>query len=133
MKKSDSSWTDFYNQGVQYMVTAEKSVRHPDKFTPLIIYNLTAIAIEKLIMGVCTLHGTLPFCHTLSGMAGFVKDIIGLDEGLMSDMNLMDRMQQICSKDELFCEDPDVSDVPFFIDVMRRIFNRTELYLKSGK
>ncbi len=132
MKSSNTSWNDFYSQGIQYMKTAERSVIHPEKFTSVVIYNLTAIAIEKLIMGVCILHGTLPYCHTLSGMAGFAENIIGLDKKLVEDMNLMDRMQQICSEDELYCADPDAEDVEFFINVMKRIFVKTELYLNPA-
>lgn len=133
MITDNRSWAEFYDQGVQYMHTAERSVIHPEKFTPLIIYNLAAIAIEKLIMGVCLRHGTLPFCHTLAGMADFVQSVITMDEKLFNDMKLMDTMQQICSEDQLFCDDPAREDVPFFIDVMKRIFIQTELYLNSGK
>lgn len=131
MITDNKSWAEFYDQGIQYMHTAERSVIRPEKFSPLIIYNLAAIAIEKLIMGVCARHGSLPFCHTLSGMAGFVGNIIELDEKLVNDMNRMDMMQQICSEEELFCENPDRADVPFFIDVMKRVFIKTEIYMDS--
>lgn len=132
MKYKNSTWNDFYDYGIQYMITAEKSVNHTDVFTPVIIYNISAIAIEKMIMGACMYYGELPPCHTLSGMADFAKNIIGLDEKLIDDMNRMDRMQMICSGDDLNSGEHFREDIPFCIDVMKRIFIKTELYLKSG-
>jgi hypothetical protein len=132
MTVKNSSWVDFYNQGIQYMRATEKSVSRKEIFTPVIIYNMSSIAIEKLIMGACMFDGTLPFCHTLSGMAEFSKNILALDEQLIYDMNIMDKMQMICSADDIFCADPDYGDADFFIDVMRRIYVKTEHFIKSG-
>jgi len=132
MTAQNSSWNDFYKQGIQYMRTTERSVMRGDIFTPVIMYNMSAIAIEKLIMGACMFEGKLPFCHTLSGMADFSREILGLDEQLVSDMNLMDDMQMICSEDDVSLKEPDIGDVPFFIDVMKRIFAKTESHIKSG-
>lgn len=130
-KYKNSTWDDFYSYGVMYMSIVEKSAARRDHFTPVLIYNMSAIAIEKLIMGVLIQNGTLPFCHTLSGMAEFSKNIIGFDEGLVNDMNVMDSMQMICSEDDISSKIPEIEDVPFFINVMKRIYQQTELYLKS--
>lgn len=131
-KFKNSTWDDFYSYGVMYMSIIERSSVRKEVFTPVIIYNMCATAIEKLIMGVLILHGTLPFCHTLSGMAEFSKSIIGLDETLVNDMNIMDSMQMICLEESFSSKEPDLEDVPFFIDVMKRVYNKTELHLKSG-
>lgn len=132
MKTENPSWNEFYSQGILYMRTAEKSVRRTEIFTPVIIYNVTAIAIEKLLMGACLSGGQMPFCHTLSGMADYAKNIIGLDEQLVNDMNVMDGMQMICLEESFSSKEPEIEDVPFFIDVMKRVYNQTELHLKSG-
>lgn len=133
MKLKNSSWNDFYIQGIQYMHAAEKSIVRGDVFTPVIIYNISAIAIEKLIMGACMSAGELPLCHSLSGMADFAKNVIGLDQQLVDDMNLMDKMQMLCSADDISVKDPEIEDIPFFIDVMKRIFEKTELHIRAGK
>lgn len=130
MKYKNSTWNDFYIHGVQYMIAVEKSVRQSGLFTPVIIYNMSAMAIEKLLMGVLILHGDLPYTHTLSGMADFAKNIVGLDEKLVEDMNIMDSMQMICSEDDKSLKEPGAEDIPFFIDVMKRVFLKTESFLK---
>lgn len=132
MTYRNTTWDDFYYQGIQYMRTVEKSLVRQDIFTPVIIYNISSMAIEKILMGVFILHGELPFCHTLSGMAGSAKNIIGLDDQLIDDMTRMAGMQSICSVDDDCSSVPGCDDVPFFIDVMKRVFVKTELYLKSG-
>jgi len=132
MTAKNRSWTEFYDYGTQYMHTVEKSVRNKDVFTPVIVYNMSAIAIEKLIMGACLYHGKIPYCHTLSGMADFAGGIMGFDDKLVEDLCLMDSMQMICSEDDKSSRKPADSDVPFFIDVMKRVFVKTELFLESG-
>ncbi len=132
MKTENPTWNEFYSEGILYMRTAEKSIRRAEIFTPVIIYNVTAIAIEKLLMGACLSGGHLPFCHTLSGMADYAKSIIGLDENLVNDMNIMDSMQMICLEESFSSKEPDLEDVPFFIDVMKRVYFKTEQHLKTG-
>lgn len=131
VKYKNSTWDDFYSYGVMYKSIVERSFKRKEVFTPVIIYNMSATAIEKLIMGVSILNGTLPFCHTLSGLAEFSKNTLRFDEQLVNDMNIMDSMQMICSEDDISSKVPGIEDVPFFVDVMKRIYQKTELYLKS--
>ena len=133
MKYKNSTWDEFYSHGIQYMKTVEKSGERKDLFTPVIIYNMSALAIEKLLMGVLILHGDLPYSHTLGGMADFAKNILGLDDKLVNDMSIMGEMQMICSEDDISFRDPKSEDIPFFIDVMKRIYTQTELFLNPGK
>lgn len=132
MNTENPTWNEFYSQGISYMQTAEKSIYRPKIFTPVIIYNISSIAIEKLLMGACLFGRMMPYSHTLSGMADFAKDVVGLDEKLVDDMNTMDGMQLICLEEYLLLKEPAVEDVPFFIDVMKRVYNKTEMHLKSG-
>ncbi len=127
----NSSWNDFYSQGIQYMAAVERSVSNGDFFTPVLVYNITAIAIEKLIIGACMFSGNIPYSHTLSEMAGFAKNIINLDDTLADDLNTMDRLQMICSFDESVKINIEKDNIPFFLDVMKRIFEKTESYISS--
>jgi hypothetical protein len=115
------------------MKTVVKSSEGNNIFTPVIIYNMSAMAIEKLLMGVLVLHGDLPYSHTLGGMAEFAKDIVGLDDKLVDDMNIMGEMQMICSEDGILFKEPESKDISFFIDVMKRIHTQTESFINSMK
>jgi hypothetical protein len=115
------------------MKTVEKSAEGKNIFTPVIIYNMSAMAIEKLLMGVLILHGDLPYSHTLGGMADFAKNIVGLDDKLVNDMSIMGEMQMICSEDKISFKEPASEDISFFIDVMKRIHNHTESFINSRK
>jgi len=132
MNEDNGSWYEFYFQGRQYMKTAENGLTRSEVFTPVVIYNIASMAIEKMIMAVSILHGELPACHTLAGMARSAGNIMGFDDRLIEDMVTMDSMQMICTADEVCCTGPGIEDVAFFIDVMRRVYTKTEIYLKSG-
>jgi hypothetical protein len=131
-ENADVPWLDFCRHGMQYRNTAERSLKRSAIFKPDIIYNLAAMAIEKILMAAFTVHGNLPYSHTLSEMAAAAKDILALDENLVSDMEQMDRMQMICHEESAFYEEMKEADIPFFIDVMNRVFDKAEAYI-TGK
>ncbi len=128
----ENRWVEFFTQGMQYRNTAEGSLKRPEIFKPDIIYNVAAMAIEKILMAVFSKHGQLPYSNTLSAMAGEAKEILAFDETLVSDMERMDRMQMICHEESIFCEDMKVTDVPFFLDVMKRVFDKSEAYINQA-
>lgn len=128
----ENRWAEFFTQGMQYRSTAEKSLKRPEIFKPDIIYNVAAMAIEKILLAVFSKHGQLPYSNTLSAMAAEAKEILAFDETLVSDMERMDRMQMICHEESVFCEDMKVTDVPFFLDVMKRVFDKSEAYINQA-
>jgi len=132
MSAQNSLPGDFYSCGIQYMNTTERSIMRRDKFNPVTIYNMSAIAIEKLIMGACITEGKLPFCQSLTSIAEYSKNVIGLDEKLVEDIKLMDSMQILYSEDDLTFRKPVKEDIIFFVDVMKRIFKKTEIFINCS-
>lgn len=128
----DTGWYKYYREGVGYMTAAENSLNRPGVFTPVIVYNVASMAIEKLCIAAAMYSGRMPVCSTLAGMAEFAGINDESDEMLYSDLVRMDSMQDICSMDEARTADPGADDVPFFIDVVRRVFMKTEILFKPG-
>lgn len=125
----DAPWMDYFRQGIQYRNAAEGSLKRPEIFKPDIIYNLAAMAIEKILMAAFIINGNLPYSHTLSAMGSAAKGILTLDDKLLLDMDRMDSMQMICHTETASYEEMKYDDVPFFLDVMRRIFDKAEAYI----
>jgi len=125
----DALWLDYFIQGLQYKNTAERSLKRPEVFKPDIIYNLAAMAIEKILMAAFIIHGNLPYSHTLSVMGSAAKNMLALDEALIFDMDRMDNMQMICLEETVSYGEMKYDDVPFFLDVMRRVFDKAEAYI----
>lgn len=116
-----TNWQVFYIEGLQLMQTAVSAFKRPEIFTPLIIYNITLIAIEKMYMGLLLFHGNMPYGHTIADIASAVKQAAGLDPLLEADLIRLDSMQQICSFDDITKSNVSPDDIPFFADVLVRV------------
>ena len=90
------SWKAYKEEGLQYLNTAVKGFQKRKIFTPVILYNLFCMAIEKLIMALLTYRGTLPDNHTLNELASSADRIVKLDLSLIHALNKMDQYQRIC-------------------------------------
>jgi hypothetical protein len=73
-----SSWKEHMDAGQRYLRTAMNGRGRKTVFNNPLIYQLTAMAIEHLLVSVYQYHGQMPEDHTLEGLV----------EGLMS-MGLM--------------------------------------------
>ena len=61
-----TGWQEFLEEGNQFLATAVNAHAKSKKaFTPEILYNLVAMAIEKLIMALLMKSGNLPYNHTM--------------------------------------------------------------------
>ncbi|MEN8190641.1 MAG: hypothetical protein ABFS19_12415, partial [Thermodesulfobacteriota bacterium] len=59
-------WQEFLAEGNQFLATANNGyARRQQVFTAEILYNLVAMAIEKLIMALLMESGNLPYNHTM--------------------------------------------------------------------
>jgi hypothetical protein len=66
--QSITGWQDHILAGRQYLKTASKGLSRPAVFNNELIFQLAAMAIEKLMVGVCQYHQQMPVDHTLSGL-----------------------------------------------------------------
>ena len=73
-----TSWKEHMDTGQRYLKTAMNGRARKSVFNNQLIYQLTAMAIEHLLVSVYQYHGQMPEDHTLDGLV----------EGLMS-MGLM--------------------------------------------
>lgn len=111
-------WQVFIDEGDRYLKTAMNgSRRRPKVFTPEILYNLVAMAIEKHAMGYLLYHRRMPDNHTLRDLMDALREVGGLDEGLYGRVVEMDRFQEICSVFEYRREIPEKADVATFLDL----------------
>jgi hypothetical protein len=118
---NESSFAVFFVEGVQLVNRFESGLSRKDVFTPVIQYNIAAMAIEKLYMALLFFRGVQPCGHTLTEIAYSVKQAAGLDPLLEDDLARLDSMQQICSFDDFSpCLVSD-DDIPFIRDVLDRV------------
>ncbi|MDA8163576.1 MAG: hypothetical protein M0017_00895 [Desulfobacteraceae bacterium] len=90
-------WRRFLKEGDDYLGTAvHAAVKRREVFTPEILYNLAAMAIEKHLMALLMFHGDLADNHTMLDMVRSVERHLPLDPGLRERLLFLDGFQEIC-------------------------------------
>lgn len=112
------SWVVFYRDGCAFERTARGAVHRAHVFTPEILQNLVAMAIEKYFMAICLKRGQLPYNHTMADLLEAMKDKIVIPDETQKTLLYMDQLQQICSVELFHIEKPRAEDVSRFIDAL---------------
>ena len=89
-------WQEFMQDGDAYLKTARGGQKRPGVFTPEILYNLLAMAIEKHIMAALIFKGTLADNHTFTDLIYSAKKLCPLDDALIEKLIALESYQEIC-------------------------------------
>ncbi len=92
----NEKWSEFMTEGDAYLKTARGGQKRPGVFTPEILYNLLAMAIEKHIMAALIFKGTLADNHTFTDMIQSAKELCPLDDALIEKLVELESYQEIC-------------------------------------
>lgn len=116
-------WEEFLSDGQGYLNTATKAYEKGNPvFTPEILYNLIAMAIEKFVMAALMRHSTMPYNHTMADLAEameatFPGKIEGLSQGLLD----MDKYQEICDLDGFKITPPGMEQIPEMLELAHQL------------
>ncbi len=116
MKSDLGGWESFFEEGMKYHKTAQRSVRRPEVFTPAIIQNIAAMSIEKYFMAIFMHRGQLPRNHTMTDLLEEAHEFLSIRPDLEETLRYMDSLQRICSVDDIQVTAPKEEDVPRFIE-----------------
>ena len=91
-------WEEYLREGKQFLATANNAyTQRKEPFTTPILYNLVAMAIEKLIMALLMKNGKLPYNHTMHDLVEAIDEFLpGELEGLGAELKAWDGFQDIC-------------------------------------
>jgi hypothetical protein len=92
----NEKWSEFVQEGDAYLKTARGGQKRPGVFTPEILYNLLAMAIEKHIMAALIFKGTLADNHTFTDMIHSAKELCPLSDALIAKLIELESYQEIC-------------------------------------
>jgi hypothetical protein len=118
----NEKWSEYMTEGDAYLKTATGGTKRPGIFTPEILYNLLAMAIEKHIMAALVFKGTLADNHTFSDLIDSAKAICPLSDSVVTKLLDLEVYQNICPVFDGYNRDPfPVEQVPEMIDVAAQI------------
>ena len=125
IKKVDpiSGWEEFWQDGNAFLKTASAAYTGNKKaFTPEILYNLIAMAIEKFVMTALMHQGTMPYNHTMLDLVEAMEDtfpggLADIKDGLLN----LDKYQEICDLEGFSITPPDMSEIPNMLELANRL------------
>lgn len=89
-------WQEHFDTGRSYLKTAGNGMTRPTVFTNELIYQLTAMAIENLLVGVWQYHRQMPVDHTLDGLVDGLKQFCPLKADLAESIKEIGRFDDMC-------------------------------------
>jgi hypothetical protein len=89
-------WQEHITAGQKYLKTAGNGLARPSVFNNELIYQLTAMAVEKLLVGVFQYHHKMPADHTLDGLVDELALFCPLDKGLAESIKDLGRYDDMC-------------------------------------
>ena len=92
-----------------------KSTKSAKKFTPSVLYNITAMALEKFVMATCMYHDSLPENHTLTDLMDAVVKHVPVDESVSKAILQFENVQQLCSLEDYERKEIAPDDLALFI------------------
>lgn len=106
-------WQNFRVEGLQYLHLADKAFAKKKKaFTPEILYNLIAMAIEKLVMSALMHIGRLPYNHTMHDLAAALEEWLPAAVADMAEpLRALDKHQEICDPESYTLRPPTMNDI----------------------
>jgi hypothetical protein len=112
------NWQDYRRDGEQFLHTAvmawKKNKHH---FTPVILYNLTGMAIEKLIMAYLMKNGDLADNHTMGDLLTALERHAGHQPELAAKLHYLDSFQEICALDSFTVKTPTLEDTEIILAI----------------
>lgn len=119
-------WQQYDLHGRQFLDLAERA-HHRDNslFTAEILYNLIAMAIEKLVMARLMAIGRLPYNHTMHDLVAALEEwlpetVRGIGEALRN----LDSYQEICDPYGSTCRAPSREEIGAMLTLARRLEER---------
>ena len=117
-----TNWQEYRRDGEQFLHTAmmarKKNKKH---FTPEILYNLTGMAIEKLIMAYLMKNGDLADNHTMGDLLTALERHAGSQPELAEKLHYLDSFQEICDLEAYSVKIPTQEDTEVILAIGQKI------------
>lgn len=121
-------WQQFHIEGQQFLGLAERAFRKGSTtFTPEILYNLIAMAIEKLVMARLMVIGRLPYNHTMHDLVAALEEWLPETvRGIAEPIRGLDNYQDICDPYTCTIRVPTSEEIGAMLTLARKLEERLD-------
>lgn len=107
-----SDWHIFQRDGEQFLKTAQAAfIKKSKGFSPEVVYNLTCMGIEKLIMAFLMQRGDLAENHTMADLLRALEKHHATNQELEKKLRYLDSFQEICDLETYVVRKPSAKDL----------------------
>lgn len=126
------NWQEYQSDGEQFLNTALRAYRKKKKtFSSDTLYNLTCMAIEKLIMAFLMKNGDLADNHTMGDLLRSLQRHMNLHPELVEQMLFLDSFQEICDLESYQISIPGEDDILTILATGERVHQQLKPYLQA--
>lgn len=121
--ESIQGWEEYLHDGDAYLRTGIAAHEKRKKaFTPEILYNIVAMAIEKHVMGALMHKGELPYNHTIGDLVAAMEEVFpGAIVEIKDELLELDHYQEICDVDTFNITPPGVEEISGMLNLAVRM------------
>lgn len=126
------NWYEYQRDGEQFLQTALGAYRKKkETFTSDTLYNLTCMAIEKLIMAFLMKNGDLADNHTMGDLLRSLQRHLDLQPELVDKMVFLDSFQEICDLENYQVRIPAEDDILTILATGEKLHQQLRPYLEA--
>ena len=118
---SISGWEGHILAGRKYLKTARNGLHRPEVFNNELIFQLAAMAVERLMVGVFQYHKQMPTDHTLSGLVKGLEPICPVGHDLARRIKEIEGIDEMCPLTASLRVEPDRTAVAKILDTGSRV------------
>ena len=115
---SIDNWQEYRRDGEQFLNTATQAFKKGNtRFTPEILFNLVAMAIEKLVMAFLMKRGDLAENHTMGDLFRALEKHVGHQPELAGKFAFLDTFQEICDLETYRRQAPTLEETAVIVGI----------------
>lgn len=128
------NWQEYHRDGEQFLSTACAAHRMGKKgFSRETLYNVTCMAIEKLVMAFLMKNGDLAENHTMGDLQRALQRHLGELPELSEKLQYLDGFQEICDLEEFSTVTPSKEDIVRILAIGEEVRDVLTPYLQEPK
>ncbi|WP_321428824.1 HEPN domain-containing protein [uncultured Methanolobus sp.] len=86
-----------------------------------VVFNVASLALERYLVALCYLHDMEPYNHNYTCLMDTVEMFMEVPEELNKEIRSLDKIFDICTLDDYFHGDPEVSDMERVLSMCERV------------
>lgn len=94
---SSMDWRGHFEAGEKFLQAALNGRLKKSVFTNELIFQITMLAIENLLVGIWQYHGRMPTDHTLGGLVSGMEDFCPMDADLSAAIMELELDENMCA------------------------------------